>query len=161
MDYNNLWYIKRITAMNTMRAKEQVHGIDCYVEYLKEFEDKLNGEESGEKSYREAIPNKLIFTGITGRTMLSASRLLSTTEMETLYLQRFEEDTLPRNTRVRIPQNTPDTYRYVEVRDTTKFEGTFIVLQELVPTVVKKEIFNEEIGDNIVDTSITIGNNLI
>lgn len=161
MDFDNLWKIKKITAMNTIQAKEKIHGIFCQVEILKQFKDKINGEESGEKEYLEAIPMKLLFTGLTGATMYSASTLLSNTEFTDVFLKRFEDDALPRNTRIKIFQNTPDSYRYVEVRDITKMEGTFIVLQQLVPTIVVKESFNEALGNNIVDASIPIGNNLI
>ena len=148
MNPDYLFNQKRIVAKNTLAIKVQVHGLNCEVEvpdnYLSPY-----GEESGRILYHKVKePTRVIIVNSTQETMKASSKELSSTENPDLYLVMFEDDILPRNSRIKIFMQN-GSYRQLKVQDNMKNEGTFIIQQQLVPCVNTVDGTDPNVGRNI------------
>jgi hypothetical protein len=162
MEQQILFTQKKIVAQNTLKMKTEVHGFLCEVQTPIKLLTSY-GEESGHVEYNEPYQQKFLITNSTQENMKATSELLNSVENQDLYLMVFEEDILPRNTRIKVFMQG-SSYRQLEVRDNIKNEGTFVIHQLLAPCNNTVDETDPNIGLNIpVDTTndnYSIGNNL-
>lgn len=159
MKQDLLFTQKRIVAQRTIEIKTEIHGFDCEVETPKGFLS-VYGEESGHIEFNLAKNSRLLISNSTQQNMMTSSELLNSTENSELYLVVFEENVLPRNTRIKVFMQN-NSYRQLQIRDNIKNEGTFVIHQELVPCNNTVDTTDPNIGLNIsVEKTEGIGNNL-
>jgi len=149
MDPNYLFSQKRIVAKNTLAIKVQIHGLNCEVEIPDDYLSTY-GEESGHIVYKPYPDLKrVLISNSTQQNMKATADILNSTENNDLYLVMFEDDILPRNSRLKIYMQDGN-YRQLQVRDNIKNEGTFVIHQELVPCINTVDETPPEVGNNIL-----------
>ena len=148
MEQELLFNQKKAIAKNSLAIKTQVHGLRCEVEIPTSFESSY-GEDSGHITYKPIdTPTKVVVVNSTQETMKTLDNPLSSTENPDIYISMFEDDILPRNSRIKIYMQD-NSYRQLKIGDNLKNEGTFVVYQKLVPCI-----------NTVDDTDPNIGNNL-
>lgn len=156
MEQDILFNQKRAVAQASLAIKVKVHGFNCEIETPVEFLTSY-GEESGHIEYNSPKPSRVLITNSTQRNMKTSNDLLNSTENPDLYLVMFEDDVLPRDTRIKVYMQN-NSFRQLQIRDNFKNEGTFVVHQQLVPCINTVDTTDPNISLNIPNTSV--GNNL-